>query len=465
MTAVANQNQAPANPIVRPGHIYEAAEKSLLARLMGQSKKTIGLFEQVADLMPSDFGARKHQLIWHAMRELHTRGEAVSLLTVESELNRPLKNGSMRAIDEVTVGTLNEIASSPARDFLEAARLVRTGSLERKGAQITAEMGKVFADGSIPLESKMTLALDLIGKLATQVQALDGRGSKSIRDSIEEYWTVLESKRQALSRGDVTAYGVPSGYKAMDEVLHGFKRGKLYVVVARPSVGKSALGINLALNAMKMKQRVLFIPLEMDDQEMTARALAIESQVSGQDLDTGNISEGDIGRLIEARSRINGYETSQRFHYLQFPPLPTMRQIEAKLNQHMALYGADLIVFDQMSTEALSPEKAHTEQNIFMSETVKTLRAWAKRYNVPVVSFAQLNREGDRMPDQKPRLSHVAGSDAIGRTADVVMALHREKSAIQKEVEPTEVIFLKHRGGWEGTITLNYIPHITKFID
>lgn len=468
MTAHAHQASQADAPIAKI-HIADGAEKGLIGRLLmlGAANKANATFEQVKDLMPSDFAHRPHQLIWHAMRVLAERRENISMDTVRAELNRPLKDSTQKAIDAVTPAYLDEVATIRNANALDCAQVIREASLDRKGLQAAQEVVKVFQDGSLHVRQKSARARELIEKISHQVQAIDGQPTKTLSASEMEYWTDLQAKRRALSQGDESSFGIPSGYRAVDEVIHGFKRGKLYIVAARPAIGKSAFAINVALNAMRLGHRVLFIPLEMSDADMTERILAIESHVNTRDLETGNVSPDDMIRLEEAHHRLQAYAGSRQFHYLQFEGIPTMAQIETKVNHHMGMHGADLVIFDQMSREAISAERPDANLDTFMSNTVQTLHKWVKVHNVPILSMAQLNRDSVKNPDQEPELIHLAGSDSIGRTADVVMALHRSSIQGAREALPTKLLFLKQRKGQGGahSVMLNYIPHITKFID
>lgn len=468
MTA-APQHSAPPVPLLSKPALYEGAERATLGRLLalGMKQKANAAFEQVNNLMHSDFADERHRLIWHAMRVLSERRENISVETVAAELDRPLKESSKKAIEVVTEAYLYDLMAVRSTNLLDNAQLIRESSLERKGLKMAQDMVKAFQDPSLHIKQKAARADELVKKISHQVQALDGHPTKTLSQSEMEYWTSLQIKRRALSEGDDSSYGISSGYRAIDEVIHGFKRGQLYVMAARPGVGKSAFAINTALNAMRVGKSILFIPLEMTDTDMTERVLAIESHVNTRDLETGNISAEDIARLEEAHTRLQSYRGAQLFHYLQFDAAPTIREIEVKLNHHMEVYGADLIIFDQMSREAIKTERADINLDTFMSNTVQTLRGWATKHNVPLLAMAQFNRDSVKNPEQEPELHHLAGSDSVGRTADVVMALHRSSTQGAKEAMPTKVLFLKQRKGQGGahSVMLNYIPHITKFID
>ncbi len=466
MTAAPNlQPASQPNTQSKPA-AYDGAERALIARLLslGVTGKSSAAFEQVADLKPSDFSARRHKLIWHAMRELHGRADTISLTSVEAELNRPLKDKSLKAIEEVTPAYLAELLTQRAGDLLGSAKIIRRAAARRKMRDMAHDMDALMSDETHTEQEAMTAALEMMHRVASQVQALDGHTGTTMHAALADVFAQVGARQRAVSAGDTSSYGIASGYPALDAVIHGFKRGHLYVVAARPSVGKSALAINLAMSAMRQAARVLFIPLEMTAHEMTSRALSIESDLTGSDIETGNVSLEDFDLLAECMVRLQGYQASKTFHFLEFEPLPTMAQIELKLHQHMMLHGADMIVFDQLSPEAISPLKPDLTLHKFISDSVNTLRTWAKKYNVPVLSMAQLNREGDRTPDGKPRLTHLAGSDSIVRAANTVILLHRETGVVKEYGDTVDVIIAKNRGGDETTIQLRYIPQVTRFV-
>lgn len=465
MTAAPQMSQQPSS-VPAKAHASTRAEIALLSRLLvlGAANKSNAAFEQTMDIAWNDFVLRPHQLIWHAMKQVYARHDPINLTTIEAELDRPLKDKSLKAIEEVTPAYLAELMTQRHGDIAGSAKLIRRAAIRRKMRLMSRDVEAIIDDESKSELDVMDQALDVMSRMAQQVQALDGHAGTTMHAALGEVFSQIGAKQRAVSAGDTSSYGISTGYPALDNVLHGFKRGHLYVIAARPSVGKSALAMNLSLEAMRQNARVLFVPLEMTALEMTARALSIESGLAGSDIETGNVSIEDLDLLTVVTTRLQGYRASQQFHFLEFEPLPTMAQIEIKIHQHMTIHGADLIVFDQMSPEAVSPMKPDLTLHKFMSDTVNTLRTWAKKYNVPVLSMAQLNREGDRTTDGKPRLTHLAGSDSISRAANAVILLHRETAVVRDMGDMVDVIVAKNRGGDETTIQLRYIPQITKFV-
>lgn len=447
---------------------HDIAERSLLGRLMtlGEKDKANTAFEQVSDLKPSDFGTRKHQLVWHAIKEIHTRGDGIKFKTIEAELNRPLKSGNMSAITEVGIEYLEELSTQRHADVLESAKLIRRASVRRKAKQASQEIQAIVENGSLSESQMAEKFVTIANTLSTQAQALDGHGPITMSLSLAQVWKTFDQKLRAVSAGDETTCGLSLGYTSFDDVLNGLKRGEMSIWAGGPGVGKSAWGVNLGVNVARAGGSVVFIPLEMTHQEMTQRALSVESSVRASSLTTGHISPEDMERLKESYTRMHAWQGTQRWHYLTFEAMPTIEQIETKLNQHIAQHGTpDLIILDQVSPEAIAPSNRNIPLHEFMSQTITRVKAWPTKYNNHVAVMAQLNRESDKQPESRPRMSSVAGSYSLVRAANVFVALWREKGKNQADCEPVEFIILKNRSGWEGTLHMSFIPYLTKYTE
>ncbi len=460
MTTTAPQLNRPllSQPTTPKIHAYDNAERALLGRLLtlGYKGKANAAFEQSSDLCWDDFYERKHQIIWHGMKQIAERSEAITLDTVEAELQTTLKNSTTRAIDVVKVDYLKDLLAYPHGDILEMVKLIRKASIKRKASLSVKAMQAIIDDDKCTLPQMMDGLMSHTSAIALSVSALDGKPSITLHEDVSDLARRTAAARKAYENGEALAFGVLSGYREIDDVTYGFQRRELVVVTARPGIGKSAWAVNVALNAMRQGTRVLIIPLEMSHNAMTARLMAIESGISAAKIKMGALTDEECKKLAAAFKTVQGYTASKQFHYLSFEASPTMAQVGAKLHQHMSVYGADLIIFDQLSPEAVSGMPRDDEKTM-MSKSVAMLRGWADKYNVPVVSMAQLNRAGEG----RPTLKNLAASDAMGRTPDTVIAIHREEQS--GYVWDTEFIFLKQREGATPIVHLDYIPTLTKF--
>jgi len=387
--------QKPHTPLVaapQPARLSsDGAEVTLLGRLLtlGAANKLGGEFEQVSTLKPSDFSVQRNGLVWHAMTEIAKRGDKISLQTVEKQLERPLKNGSGLALDLVGLPHLHNLMTHRQGDINECAKIIRREAFRRKTEASADMIHRIANNRSLTETEIMGKIADEIAVLQTLQSQIDGHKSVSFYDSVGQFWERIQS---AQANGEVMGYGVRMGLKCVDDVTQGFQRGKVYVVAGYTGQGKSSFAAKIARAALHQHARVVLIPLEMEHDEMTQRMMAAESGIDGALLMTGRVPREDLPRLAAAVTCIQGYQESQQCVYLEFEPGPTMAQIEAKLSAHMAVHGADIVILDQLSIEAISGPRADSKPVEYLAAAAKRLKELAKIYNVPVIVMAQLNR-------------------------------------------------------------------------
>lgn len=457
---------SPAVPVTPREFADISAETSLLGRILNRGPQE---YSHAAHLMVSDFSSRAHQLVWHAIQKADENGP-VNYSSVEGQLtNNTIDKGpdkGRRPIDVVGAEYLQSLLTYVSGDTAECVKRVAYTSMMRKGQKVIDDMHRILLDTRSSLDARADHMLSLTTAYGLQVQSLKGRKTKTLVDAIADHAAVVDERRRALSSGELAMFGASSAFNGMQDLLKGYKRRKLYLVVSRPGLGKSAFALNEALNAMKQGLRVVFVTLEMDIEELMDRLIAIESGVGADDIESGNLSADDVRRLAEAQDRLMGYETASKFVYLDFPPRPKMSQIEARLREHIAIEGADVIFFDQASDEMLSPERPSLNAIEKLSDAAAVLKGWSKTFNIPVIAMGQLNRDTDKNPNAVPTLGNLSSSSSLEKSADVVMALHYpDGSATTQRVYAIDATVLKHRGGRKGVAHLNYISNCTKFED
>ena len=455
-------NPTPLNtpaPLVIPEDIE--AEKSLLGRILalGHAKRGNDAYTQASSLAVSDFSQRRYGLIWRAMQKVHEVDGTINLSSVQGELVKAGKATDIRPEDWTALESLRN------GDIAECVKRIASTAMQRKGLQLTDRLRKHLVDPRLTMDQRGDVCSQEMSQFVLQIQSLSQRRNVTLFDAIDDNARTFEANQKALSQGDTSAFGIPTGYVSIDSdmQMNGFKRGNLYIVAARPGTGKTSFLLNLALHAMKNGARVTFIPLEMSYERMTSRLIGIESDISINAIETGNVHPDDLPRLKEARLRMKSFEVSKKFVYLDMPPRPTLQRIEARLREHIATIGTDLIFMDQLSLQCLAPLNANIKANDFLSDAVATLKAWVnpKMFNVPLIAAAQLNRAAEGV---NATSANLANSDAIGQTADVVFTLTRSKSEVASDdASLTKVDLIKHRDGLEGPLNFKYHVHSTRF--
>ena len=257
--------------------------------------------------------------------------------------------------------------------------------------------------------------------------------------------------------------GVTTGFPELDKRTAGLQPSDLIIVAARPSMGKTAFSLNLALNAAAAGKKVAFFSLEMSAEQLESRLISICSKVSLSKLRQPRyLSDDDWRSLYNAAQKLNCD--------LFIDDTPALRTLDlrAKARRMKSRVGLDLIVVDYL--QLMRPSHPMASRELEISEISRTLKALAKELNIPVVALSQLNRKLEERPDKRPILSDLRESGAIEQDADVIMFIFR-KDVYEKKKEngerlldsPAEIIIGKQRNGPVGTVNLLYKCAYTSF--
>ena len=250
-------------------------------------------------------------------------------------------------------------------------------------------------------------------------------------------------------------------------MTNGFQRGDLIILAARPAMGKTALALNLGMyTALRNPGAVAFFSLEMPAESLMKRLLSAKSQVEGNKLRGGNISDDELNRLNEA-----GNELGAAKIFIDDSASIKVSQIFSKCRKLMSEYGLSLIVIDYLQLISGSGRGGGDNRQQEVSEISRNLKILAKEMNCPVIALSQLSRSVEQRTDKQPMLSDLRESGAIEQDADIVMFLYREdyykKTSEQEErSDINEVVDLnlaKHRNGSVGHVSLVFNKSISAF--
>lgn len=455
-----------AKPILSPltADRVEIAERALLGRLLilGERGKASGDYERVADLTKSDFVKTFHGAIWEAMKALATRQDNINVTTVEHELAK----GLGRAITGEASAYLESLLKGRPGDVEDSAKIIRKASWKRRFKATVRDLDKMADDDNLTEDQIVGKTAEQVERIIQQSIALTGKTGISLHESINILHDRVQIGMQSRqSSGEILYYGIMSGLHAIDEVTQGFQRGEVTVIAGSTGTGKSAMAIKIGKTAMQNNHRVCFVPLEMTHLNMTQRLMAIETRISGTAIKNADIPNEAYPRFQEACKRIQGYEMSHQFTYLDIDPRPNIHQLKAKLIAHINLYSPEIVIVDQVSIEAMSGTKPNMHENEIIREIMPELKALAEKYLIHFIVIAQLNRGGSGHDGQRPTLNNLASSSSVEKSAQIVILLYRESNQEQKAIEPVEVIFAKNRDGWKGTKYASFIPALTDYVD
>ena len=435
--------QQPAGARLLP-HNVEAEESLIGAMLL--SREAIASAAEICSA--GDFYRPAHGHIFESIMSLYAHGEPADPVTVADELRRS--------------GLLDMIGGSGALVTLQAgtptttnaqhyARIVEEHALLRKLIAVAgdiAEMGySLPEDISAAIDRAEEMMFDVAQRRTTDTMA-------PLRDLLG---LNLDRLEMLYERGE-SITGIPSGYLDLDERLNGLQPNALYIVGARPAMGKSAFALGMAAHAaLEQHKPVLFFSLEMSHMELTQRLLCSEAKVDANRMRNGKLLADDWPKITHAVGRL-----AEAPIYIDDNPNLTVMEIRGKARRLKAKLGdLGLIVIDylQLMTGRSNAENRQVE----VAEISRGLKILARELEVPVVALSQLSRNLEQRADKRPMLSDLRESGSLEQDADVVMFLYRDEVYNPESPDrgTAEIIVAKHRSGPVGTSRLAFLDHYT----
>ena len=422
------------------------AEQSVLGGML-LSKDAIS--DVVEILRERDFYRPAHELIYDAIVDLYGRGEPADPVTVSAELTK--RGDLVRAGGAPYLHTL--ISSVPtAANAGYYAKIIRERAIMRR----LVEAGTKIVQLGYTDEGEVDDAVD---QAQAEVFAVTERRESEDYIQLAQLLPSALDEIEKISSG-VAGEGVKTGFKDLDALTNGFHPGNMIVLAARPAVGKSTLGLDIARYASihKRETSVIF-SLEMSRSEITMRMLSAEARVP-----LNNIRSGQLGEEEWARMARRMGEISDAPLFIDDSPNLSLMEIRAKSRRLKQRHNLKLIVIDYLQLMTSGKRVENRQQEV--SEFSRQLKLLAKELNVPVVAISQLNRSPEQRSDKKPMLSDLRESGSIEQDADVVILLHREDLYdSQNRSGEADLIVAKHRNGPTRTITVSAQLHLAKFTD
>ena len=422
------------------------AEQSVLGGML-LSKDAIS--EVVEILRERDFYRPAHELIYDAILDLYSRGEPADPVTVAAELT---KRGDLaRAGGAPYLHTL--ISSVPtAANASYYAKIIRERAIMRR----LVEAGTKIVQLGYTIEGEVDEA---VNQAQAEVHAVTERRAAEDYIQLSELLPAAFDEIEKISSG-VVGEGIKTGFKDLDALTHGFHPGNMIVLAARPAVGKSTLGLDIARYASihKLDTSVIF-SLEMSRSEITMRMLSAEARVPLNNIRSGSLSDDEWARMARRMGEI-----SEAPLFIDDSPNLSLMEIRAKARRLKQRHNLKLIVIDYLQLMTSGKRVENRQQEV--SEFSRQLKLLAKELNVPVVAISQLNRSPEQRSDKKPMLSDLRESGSIEQDADVVILLHRDDLYDQQARSgEADLIVAKHRNGPTRTITVSAQLHFARFTD
>jgi replicative DNA helicase len=431
-----------------PPHSIDA-EQAVLGGLMLDERA----WERIADkLDENDFYRKDHRLIFRAIGELSNKNLPCDAVTLgewfESNGIAELVGGSAYVI---------QLANSTpsAANIAAYAEIVREKSILR---QLIDAGTQIVGDGFQPEGRSSQEILETAEQKVFHIAESGARGKKGfvqMRAAVKEAFQILHQRYE--SKGAVT--GLATGFVDLDELTAGLQPSDLIIVAARPSMGKTALAVNMAEHAaLKSKKSVAIFSMEMSASQLAFRLISSLGRINQQHLRTGDLAEEEWPRVTSAITLLSDAKI-----FIDDTPALSPAELRARARRLKREHDLGLIVIDYLQLMAVPGSKENRATEI--SEISRSLKAMAKEMNIPVIALSQLNRSLEQRTDKRPVMADLRESGAIEQDADVILFIYRDEyyNPESNDKGQAEIIIGKQRNGPTGTVRLTFLGQYTRF--
>jgi len=428
-------------------------EQAALGSLLSDNEAVSAAIQ--VHLRPGDFYSRANNRIYEAILSLDGKGLRPDIQTVVQELKQ------MGKLDEALgvsyVSNLTTVIPSSA-NIEYYAQMVKDYSLKRSLLKVASDVAVNAYDESKDARETLEEVQQLIFELTDDRSVVSSRKiGEVLKETINNIDTVRKSKNPIT--------GITTGYEKLDQMTSGFQRDEFIIIGARPSVGKTALALNMASSmAFHHKIPTAFFSLEMSDRALVQRLISSEAVVQAQNLRSGFLSTGDYKKIVDVMGLI--YEAP--FHIVDIPNmnLLNLRSQARKLRSQQQI---EIIFIDYLGL--ISHEDSKMPRYEQISSISRSLKSLARELHIPVVVLCQLTRDAQW---EAPTLAHLRDSGSIEQDADLVLFLNRElpkknkkdkddDKPVSSDIIPTDLIIAKQRNGPTGAVKLELVAKYAKF--
>ena len=396
----------------------------------------------------TDFYNGQHQRIYKAMSDLYAEKLPVDLVTVTELLKKRHGDG----MDAFVIDLLQIVPT--AINATSYARIVESDSLRRKliqaGHQILNDARNGNKSVSALVESSERQLFDVTQKAAT-------KNVTPIKSGMSKLIDVTMTR---VSNGGQTS-GLMSGFTDLDRLMRGFKKQRLYILAARPGMGKSIMENNIACHLAKSGRKIARFNLEMGLESILQRGVSAVTKIPYDKIEDGKLTELEVTVFNRAAG-----EMSEWSMWIDDSADLSISQLTAKARRLKAEYGLDLITVDYLTLMRVESSYGNRTQDV--GQISRGLKRLAKDLDVPVLALAQLSRQCEQRSDKRPLLSDLRDSGEIEQDADVVMFLYRDdyyNGDTANRLNVTEVNIAKNRHGKTGQVDLHSQLHLMRFAD
>lgn len=417
------------------------AERSVLGSMLRENT-VIGDVLQI--VRQDDFYQDAHRRLFSAISGLYDKAHPVDLVTLANLLQE------QKQIDDVGgYAYLAELwdAAPTAANAEYYARIVRDKAVIRNLIHASTEILRDSYDQVRPADE----LLESAEKRILDIAQLGYTGqTHTLGEALNEAYDRIDAR---LQHDDLATSGLPTGFPDLDILTAGLQNSELIIIAARPSVGKTAFALNLALHAIVQDRKPIFlVSLEQSRIEIAERMLCCQAEIDSSKLRSGRLAAQEMDRLVEAGGKLREGKL-----YIDDTPGQGMLRISANARRLKARHDIRMVMVDYL--QLIEPDNRRDSRQEQVASISRRLKFLARELAIPVVALAQVNRSSEDRQDHKPRLSDLRESGSIEQDADTVMLMHRPED----NEGAIEINVAKQRNGPTGDITLTFIKRFFRF--
>ena len=437
------------------------AEQSLLGALMQEPEK---LVEVKAAVDVEDFYDEKNKDIYNAILRLDEAEIIPDTTTIFEEINN---SGAFKSMDaSLYIVELYDITPS-TRNIMHYANLVKRYSIYREIRSALLSSTEEMNQGNADIDSLTATLFDQVERAMERAKTSQFKNMKDVTNEVFQ-------EIVARMSGEGQNIAIPTGFSTLDQLV-GLGKGDLIILAARPSMGKTAFALNIALNVAgknhrdeSEKKTVALFSLEMGADQLVSRMICSEGMLDSEKIKKGTLDNDDMMKLETAVHFLN-----QKNIFIEDSAFIKVNEVKAKCKLLKNEHGLDLIVIDYLQLLQGSKRTDNRQQEV--SEISRSLKQMARELDCPVIALSQLSRSVESRHDKRPMMSDLRESGSIEQDADIVSFLYRsdyyrsedaDENEVQEpsDVSTVEVIVAKNRNGQTGTAELAFMKRYNRFV-
>ena len=441
-----SKDRTPRSSLKVPPHNLEAEQAVLGGVLLNNDA-----MNQLMDILsPDDFYREANATIFEGMTLLYNESEPIDVITLSEALTRKSQLEKVGGIDYLAV-LVQSVSTSAG--IVYHAEIIRHASVRR---QLISECSNIS-------ELCFQEQEDAEGLLEKAEQTIFNIAESQIKEGFQSLNQVIKGSMERVvkageSKGFLT--GITTGFEHFDRLTAGLQPSDLIIVAGRPSMGKTALALNMGYNAAKStKKGIAVFSLEMSRQQLGIRLLGFESRIDATRLRTGRLNKDEWQELIDSADRLSEIPI-----YIDDSSAISVLEMKAKCRRLKKRGELGLVIVDYM--QLIQGRRSAESRQLEMSEISRGLKGLAKDLDIPVMALSQLNRKVEDRPNKRPQLADLRESGAIEQDADVIVFIYRDEFYNPQSEESrniAEIIIGKQRNGPTGSVKLTFLKELTRF--